>query len=108
MVGLTIEIAQKLVSELPVSVEMIEGAVREAIGQIEGNAQFYVRLHPVDFEMLQKSGSSLLGPPQDGGEVRFSASSDVTRGGCLVQTRFGILDARRETKLDLLKRSLLT
>ena len=37
----------------------------------------------------------------------FSARPEVTRGGCLVQTRFGTVDARRETKFDLLKRNLL-
>ena len=32
-------------------------------------------------------------------KMRFTASREVSRGGCIVQTRFGIIDARRETKL---------
>ncbi|MBC8001699.1 MAG: hypothetical protein H7X97_03840 [Opitutaceae bacterium] len=107
MVSLTLEIARKLVGDLPLSVEMVEAAVHEALAQVEGTADFQVRLHPADLELLQRAGSPLLSPVGDSREIRFHGSPEVTRGGCLVQTRFGIIDGRRETKFDLLKRSLL-
>jgi flagellar assembly protein FliH len=107
LIALAIEIAQKLVADLPVSVDMVEATVRDALSQVEGTAEFNVRLHPADMELLEKMGSPLLVPPGDDRPARFQSSPEVTRGGCLVQTRFGIVDARRETKLDLLKRSLL-
>ena len=107
MVALALEIAQKLVAEAPISVEMIEAAVREALHEVENSAEFGVRLHPADLELLQKMGSSLL-TPDDDGKVRFHASPEVSRGGCLVHTRFGVIDGRRETKMDALKRSLLS
>jgi flagellar biosynthesis/type III secretory pathway protein FliH len=34
------------------------------------------------------------------------ATAEVTRGGCFVQTRFGIIDARRETKMNQLRQTL--
>jgi flagellar biosynthesis/type III secretory pathway protein FliH len=40
--------------------------------------------------------------------MRFQASSEVARGGCLVETRFGIVDAGRETKMALIRQSLET
>jgi flagellar assembly protein FliH len=107
MVALALEIAQKLVSEMPISVEMVEASIRDALAQVEGTAEFHVRLHPADMELLQKMNSPLLAPSGDTQTMCFHSSPEVTRGGCLVQTRFGIVDARRETKLDLLKRSLL-
>lgn len=107
MVGLSLEIAQKLVADLPISVEVIEAAVQDALSQVEGTAELHVRLHPADYELLQQMNSSLLASGAESRSVRFHSSPEVTRGGCLVQTRFGIVDARRETKLDLLKRSLL-
>jgi flagellar assembly protein FliH len=107
MVTLALEVAQKLVADMPISVPMIEAAVRDALSQVEGTAQFTVRLHPADLELLQKSDSPILAPPDGSGEFRFLGSPEVARGGCLVQTRFGTVDARRETKFDLLKRSLL-
>lgn len=109
LVSLALEVAQKIVAEMPISVPLVEGAVRDALAQIEGTAQFTVRLHPADLELLQKADSSLLSSGGDGsGECRFLGSPEVTRGGCLVQTRFGMVDARRETKFDLIKRNLAT
>lgn len=107
LVALALEIAQKLVGEIPVSVEVVEGVVKDALSQVEGATEFHVRLHPADLELLRKLESGLLNPQSEGGEVHFHASTEVTRGGCLVQTRFGVIDARRETKIDLLKRTLL-
>lgn len=107
LVALALEIAQKLVGEIPISVELVEGAVRDALAQIEGATEFHVRLHPADLDLLRKMESALLSPNGDGDSVHFHASAEVTRGGCLVQTRFGVIDARRETKVDLLKRTLL-
>jgi flagellar assembly protein FliH len=106
MVQLALAVAEKLVAGLPVSLEMVEAAVRDALTQVEGTAQFTVRLHRDDLELLQKSGSSVLKPAQEAGDFHFVASPEVTRGGCLVETNFGTVDARRETKLELLKRSV--
>jgi len=107
VVSLALEIAQKLVSDLPISVPMVEAAVRDALSQVEGTAQLTIRLHPADLELLQSAASPILSGSEVQGEARFLGSPEVTRGGCLVQTRFGTVDARRETKFDLIKRNLL-
>jgi flagellar assembly protein FliH len=106
VVSLALEVAQRLVGEMPISVPMIESAVRDALTHVEDTVQLTIRLHPADLELLQKAGSPVLSSDTST-EFRFLGSPDVTRGGCLVQTRFGTVDARRETKFDLMKRSLL-
>lgn len=106
MIALSLSVAQKLVADLPISTSMIEAVVRDALAQIEGTAEFTVRLHPADLELLQKSDSPLLAAADGAKEFRFLSSPEVTRGGCLVQTHFGTVDARRETKFDLLQRTL--
>src|SRR5712675_978891 len=98
VVSLALEVAQKLVSEMPISVPMVEAAVRDALAQVEGTAKFTVRLHPADLELLQKAQSPVLVAGDPANEFRFLGSPEVTRGGCLVQTQFGTVDARRETK----------
>jgi flagellar assembly protein FliH len=107
MISLALEVAQKLVADMPVSAAMVEAAVQDALCQVEGTAEITVRLHPADLELLQNAHSQLLESGNADGDFRVLGSSEVTRGGCLVQTRFGVVDARRETKFDLLKRDLL-
>jgi flagellar assembly protein FliH len=106
LVALAIEAAGKIVCGLPVSAEMIEGAVKEAIAQVEDTAGFTVQLHPEDLALLERTNSPLLLPQGGDERMRFQPSAHVTRGGCLVQTRFGVIDAQRETKVELLRNAL--
>ena len=106
LVTLAIEAAQKLISDLPISAEMIEAAVKEACAQVEDTADFAVQLHPEDLALLERTNSPLLLPQGGKDRIHFHGSAQVSRGGCLVQTRFGVIDARRETKFELLKNAL--
>ena len=106
MIALSLSVAQKLVGGMPISTAMVEMVVRDALAQVEGTAHFTVRLHPADLELLQKCDSPLLLDGDGAKEFRFLSSPEVTRGGCLVQTQFGTVDATREIKFDLLQRTL--
>lgn len=108
LTALALEAAQKLISGLPVSLEMVEAAVREALSQVEETTDYHIYLPPEDLDLLQRLNSDLVrlkGSPQ---KMHFHPAPEVGRGGCLVKTRFGIIDAQRETKAGLLRQSLLT
>lgn len=106
MVALAVEIASKLVAELPISSEMVEATVREALANIEQNSSLTILLNPMDYELLQQANAPVLLSDVGGERMKFQTSPQVTRGGCMVQTHFGVIDARRETKLEALKQSL--
>lgn len=106
LIQLTVESAQKLVADMPVSPEMTEAVVREALRRVEDTAEIIVQLNPEDLALLRQHESPLLQDSPDSGPIRFASSQDVTRGGCLVQTRFGVIDARRETKVEQLRKTL--
>jgi flagellar assembly protein FliH len=108
IVSIALEVARKLVSDMPISVPMVEAAVRDALTHVESSAEITVRLHPADLELLQNAGSPLVTTAETQKDFRLLRSPDVSRGGCLVETRFGTVDSRRETKFDLLKESLLS
>ena len=106
VVGLALEVARKLISDMPVSAEMVEAAVRSALAQAEEDAEFQIFLHADDLALLQRSNSPVLLPGPGNEAMQFHASSEVTRGGCLVETCFGVIDTCRETKLKLIRQSL--
>ena len=106
LIDLALEVAQKIVAGIPISQEMIEGAVREAVAQIEQNTEITVQLNPEDLALLKKHDSPIFNSLPNAETLRFNASNDVTRGGCIIHTRFGLIDARRETKIAQLRKSL--
>jgi flagellar assembly protein FliH len=106
LIQLALDAAQKIVAGMPITAEMIEAVVTEAVRQVEGSAEITVQLHPEDFKLLRLHHSAVLTGLPESGPLHFAGSSEVTRGGCLVQTRFGVIDARRETKLEQLRQTL--
>lgn len=107
MIALALEAAQRLVAGLPVSAEMVEATVREAIAQANDTSELEVLVNEADLEVLQRAQSPLLVADAGPQKLRMVASPEVSRGGCLVHTRFGTVDARRETKLENLRESLV-
>lgn len=106
VVSLALEAAGRIVAGLPISAELVEAVVREALRQAEDSAEIIVQLHAEDLALLRKHDSGILKGLPDAGPVRFVTSSEVTRGGCIVQTRFGLIDARREVKLEQLSQTV--
>jgi flagellar assembly protein FliH len=106
LIELVTESVRKVVGGIPISVEMVEAVIREALAQVEDTAEVTVHLHPDDLALLRQNSSAVLNPLPEGGPLRFAASKEIARGGALVQTRFGIIDARRETKLEQLREAI--
>jgi flagellar assembly protein FliH len=106
LIELALESAKKVVGGLPINAEAVEKIVREALEQVQDTAEVSVQLHPEDLALLRKHKSPLLDGSTDTGPLRIAASAEVTRGGCIVQTRFGLIDALRETKFEQLRKAV--
>jgi flagellar assembly protein FliH len=106
LIDIALAAAQKIVAGMPISVELVENVVREAVKQAEGSTEITVQLNPEDLALLRLHHSALINGLPETGPLRFTATAEVTRGGCFVQTRFGIIDARRETKMNQLRQTL--
>lgn len=106
LVDLAMEVARRLVGEIPISPAMVEASVREALKEVEDTGGVSVLLNPEDLELVQRVNAPMLSSQVGGERIQFDSSPDVTRGGCVVQTRFGLVDARRETKMTALKQAL--
>jgi flagellar assembly protein FliH len=108
LVSLALEVAYKLTAGIPVSAEMVEAAVRDALVHAGQGTECTVYLHPDDLTLLRQLETTALPVNGASDAVKFESSGEVTRGGCLVKTKFGVIDARRETKLEQLQKTLLS
>ena len=106
LVNLAFESTRRVVADLPITPDLVERVVREALSELEGMNQYTVRLHPEDLALLQQIQSSTLPAPEQE-NMRVAADAAIERGGCLVDTPFGTIDATRELKMKKLQESLL-
>lgn len=103
LLDLAFEVAQKVVAEIPISRELVEANLRAALAQVQEATRFLIHLHPDDLALLRQHGSDLLADPPGPQTMQFVPAPHIARGGCLVKTDFGLIDARRETRLELLR-----
>ncbi len=106
LVDLALDVAQKLVAGMPITREMVAAGVQEALDQIDSTTEITVQLHPDDLVIFEQ-----IPPPDRPGAssmdcIRLAGSPLVERGGCVVHTRFGIIDTQRHTKIRTLKSAL--
>ena len=106
VINLAADIATKIVADLPIDKTLVESVVKDALTKAEKDAEIVVLLHPEDLKLLTQGDSEFLKDSHGGDKVLFKPSSDVTRGGCLLDTHYGLVDARRETKAKLLKKAV--
>lgn len=102
LVLLAIETAQRFIQSIPISTEMIEGSIRQALAELQQTTEYQLHLHPADLAMLQAVHSGIL-PDPGNPHVKFRANESVTRGGCFIQTEHGAIDATREKMFEKLK-----
>ncbi len=96
--------------ELKRSPEAIFSCLREALALVVEKARVTIRLNPQDLELIEGSAGELaldLGRFQ---KVEFRPDPGISRGGCLLETDFGLIDAtlehRREELFKALDRAL--
>lgn len=106
LAGLALEVARKLVDGLPIDATAVETAIAAAMRQVEESSHYAIFVNPQDLELLQTKGASILAA-HDSNKITVTASNEISRGSCIVETPFGRVDARRETKFDLLKTAIL-
>ena len=108
VINLAADSAMKIVAGTPVDKSMVETVVKDALAKAEKDTDVVVLLNEADLELLSQADSELLQRTHGSSEVVFKASPEVSRGGCLLETRYGTVDARIETKADVLKKAVTT
>ena len=106
LVEFAAEAAIRLVNGLPISTEILEASILDALKHCENDIEVSVRLNPADLKMLKESESELLADSPHQRRVRYLKDEEVSQGGCLVETRCGVIDGRRETREKLLRETV--
>jgi flagellar assembly protein FliH len=106
LIQLALESVKKVVAGVKIDSKIVETVVREALSQVQDTVEVSIQLNPEDLALLRKNKSPLLEDLPETGALRFVPSAEVTRGGCIVQTRFGVVDAQRETKLEQIQKAV--
>jgi flagellar biosynthesis/type III secretory pathway protein FliH len=105
LVRLAIEIAKKVVHrQVALDSEIALTLARVTLGRLHNRAIAKVHLHPEDYAYVVMHRERLGG----GGSVELIEDKSITRGGCLVETEMGDIDARIEQQFAEIERGLMS
>jgi flagellar assembly protein FliH len=97
VVKLAVEVAKKIVHrEIQVDKDIIQTLVRVALSHVAEKSAVTVHLSPQDYSHLLALRGELS--QTEGRDISLLADKSIERGGCLIQTECGDIDARIEEK----------
>jgi flagellar biosynthesis/type III secretory pathway protein FliH len=104
---LAVSIAEKILGrELALSPDAVIDVTREALRAAGDPDQLIVRAHPDDVAALEREKPRLMERMRESAAVTVRADAQVTRGGCVLETPLGVVDARLQTQLAAIERAL--
>jgi flagellar assembly protein FliH len=108
MVRLSIAIAEKILQqEVATRKEIVLEIIRGALKNISETEGMKIRLNPQDFRYMMEVKKDFLQSFDGIRNVVFEEDSSIKRGGVVVETLFGEVDARLENQLKEIKATLL-
>lgn len=107
MVRLSLEIAFKVIQQkIERDEKIILKNLRHALKHLLDKGRIIIRLNPADLEIVSKHSKEIKSA-EGLKELILEEDSKVTRGGCLIHSELGHIDAQIETQLEMIGKALL-
>ncbi|MBI4821033.1 MAG: type III secretion system stator protein SctL [Deltaproteobacteria bacterium] len=92
--------------ELHLHPDAVVGIVRNVLRDATQQREIVVRINPADQENLKKHKGKLIDVLARAGNVELRADPALSRGGCIVTTELGTIDASLERQLSVIEAAL--
>ncbi|WP_166827625.1 FliH/SctL family protein [Thalassoroseus pseudoceratinae] len=107
-IHLAVAIAERIIRrEVAAHPENVIQLLQELLEMASGENSVCIYLHPEDAAFLDEQQVDLSAMFQSAGDAKILNDESVSRGGCVVRTEHGEMDARIETQLNRLIEELL-
>ena len=108
LLHLAVRVAEKIVGEqLRLHPDTIVPIVREALKSVGQERQLTLLIHPDHRETVQANLDRLQSLVGSSRQIHLVANPDIAPGGCVVESEFGVIDAKLETQLKCLEEVLV-
>jgi flagellar assembly protein FliH len=104
---LVFSIAQKIIhKKIEEDDKIIKEAVIEAMHSVTEKSQIVIKVNPEDYDTIENMKPEFFRTSKDLKSIVVTPDLSVNRGGCLLETPYGDIDASVEARLDKIHQSL--
>jgi flagellar assembly protein FliH len=108
IVRLAVAIARRIVGDgIAVNQEAVLETVRRALKQIVEKEHVVIRVNPADLKIVREHASEWLGIVEGTRALEIEEDERIRRGGCLVETESGNVEAQIDKQLQTLEKALV-
>jgi type III secretion protein L len=108
LIRLAVRIAQKIIGEeLRTTPETIVNIARECLHGLGRERSLTLRVQPADVDLMRRSIDLLRDAAGPQRSIDVVADPAVGPGGCLVESEYGVVDARLETQIRCMEEILV-
>lgn len=108
IVDLALKIAAKLIGrDLEREPETLAEIVATAIESARSAKAMILRVNPEDGKLLREKRPRLMELVGRAVDINIRDDSDVEKGGCVIQTEFGVIDGQLRTQFEMLRNVLM-
>ncbi|MDP2688961.1 MAG: FliH/SctL family protein [Deltaproteobacteria bacterium] len=101
MTELSLAMARKVVQrELELQNDTVLTCVSAALKSVVAGGDITIKVNPTDLELIRQNKGELLKYGDGIKSVSIEGSDDISRGGCLIDTRFGEVDATVDSVME--------
>jgi flagellar assembly protein FliH len=104
VLDLALAVAQKVIHrECATRREIIQGVLKEAIRGIVDRENMKIHVHPQDFQYMMEIKTDFLSSFDGIKNIVFEEDETIGRGGAVIETLFGEVDARIDQQFNEIK-----
>jgi flagellar assembly protein FliH len=104
IVELAIKVAEKVINKkVEEEPELVSNYLIELLPKIEQAKNITIWINPNEIEYVRLSKEKFKNLVEDVENINIAPDSRIEKGGCIIETNFGKIDARISTKLEVLK-----
>jgi type III secretion protein L len=108
MIRLAVRIAQKIIGEeLRLNPQAIVSMAAECLNGLRRERSLTLGVPPADLDLLREQIARLREAAGPHRSIEVVADPSITSGGCIVESEYGIIDARLETQIRCMEEILL-
>lgn len=107
ILDLVLATTQKVVQrEVDAQQDMILNVLKEAIAKALDRERIHVRVSPSDFDFVQAHKPEILQGVEGIKQLVIERDETVSRGGAIVESEYGTIDARIERRFEVVEKAL--
>ena len=107
LLKLAFTIAEKIIGrELSEHPELVLDLIRKSLKRLKDKSELRIRVNPEDLQLVREARAELAGSVDGIEKIEVTDDRRVGRGGCIIESPDGTLDARIATQLAEVERSM--